>query len=131
MAVLCWSLPTVTQTSHECACISSSCPCPSTPSNPSGPSQNHGWAGFPVFHSSFPIAVYFTLGRVYRGFPGGSGGKEPVCLCRRHIRLKFDPWVGKSPWRRAWQPTPVFWPGKFHGLYSPWGHKESDMTERL
>ena len=28
-------------------------------------------------------------------------------------------------------PTPVFWPGEFHGLYSPWGHKESDMTEQL
>ena len=39
-------------------------------------------------------------------------------------------------WRRAWQPTPVFLPGEFHGLrnlegYSPWGRKESDMTERL
>ena len=39
--------------------------------------------------------------------------------------------VGKSPWRRAWPPTPVFLPGKFHGQrslagYGPWGHKESD-----
>ena len=40
-------------------------------------------------------------------------------------------WVGKIPWRRERLPTPVFWPGEFHGLYSPWGHKESDMTERL
>ena len=40
-------------------------------------------------------------------------------------------WVGKIPWRRERPPTPVFWPGEFHGLYSPWGHKESDMTERL
>ena len=45
-----------------------------------------------------------------------------------------DPWVGKIPWRRAWQPTPVFLPGKFHEQrslvgYSPWGHKESDRTE--
>ena len=46
----------------------------------------------------------------------------------------FDSWVGKIPWRRAWQPTPVFLLGKFHGQrsltsYSPWVGKESDMTE--
>ena len=33
----------------------------------------------------------------------------------------FDPWVGKITWRRERLPTPVFWPGEFHGLYSPWG----------
>jgi len=43
----------------------------------------------------------------------------------------FDPWVGKIPWRRERLPTPVFWPGEYHGLYSPWGHKELDTTERL
>ena len=37
-----------------------------------------------------------------------------------------DSWVGKSPWRRERLPTPVFWPGEFHGLYSPWGRKESE-----
>ena len=46
----------------------------------------------------------------------------------------FDPWVGKIPWRKAWQPTAVFLPGEFHGQrslegYSPWGGKELDMTE--
>ena len=46
-------------------------------------------------------------------------------------RLGFDPWVGKIPWRREGLPAPVFWPGEFHGLYSPWGCKESDMTERV
>ena len=65
-------------------------------------------------------------------FPGGSVGK--VCLqCGRTV---FDLWFGKIPWRRKWQPTPVFLPGEFHGQrglvgYSPWGHKESDMTEWL
>ena len=44
------------------------------------------------------------------------------------------PWVRKIPWRRKWQPTPVVLPGKTHGQrsqvsYSPWGHKELDMTE--
>ena len=43
----------------------------------------------------------------------------------------MDSWVGKIPWRRDRLPTPVFWPGEFHGLYSPWGHKESDVTEQL
>ena len=44
---------------------------------------------------------------VYMGFPGGSNGEEPSCQCRRCKRLEFDTWVGKSPWRRAWQSTPV------------------------
>ena len=43
----------------------------------------------------------------------------------------FDPWVEKIPWRRERLPTPVFWSGELHGLYSPWGHKKLDMTERL
>ena len=46
-------------------------------------------------------------------------------------RPGFDPWVGKIPWRRGRLPTPVFWPTEFHGLYSPWGHKELDRTEQL
>ena len=41
-------------------------------------------------------------------------------------RPGFDPWVGKIPWRRERLPTPVFWPGEFHGLCSPWCLKESD-----
>ena len=45
------------------------------------------------------------------GFPGGASGKEPTCQCRGHKRPGFDPWVGKIPWKRAWQPTPVFLPG--------------------
>ena len=48
-------------------------------------------------------------------FPGGTSGKEPACQCRRCKRYGFDPWMGKIPWRRAWQPTPVFLPGE-----SPW-----------
>ena len=42
------------------------------------------------------------------GFPGGSSGKELARQCRRHERLRFNPWVGKTPGGgRAWQPTPV------------------------
>ena len=60
-------------------------------------------------------------------------GKEPAC----HAGDSGD--MGsilgrEDPWRRKWQPTPVFLPGKSHGQrslegYSPWGHKELDMTE--
>ena len=58
--------------------------------------------------------------------------KKSRLQCRRP---GFDPWVGKIPWRRAWQPTPVFLPEESPGQrnlvgYSPWGHKESDTTER-
>ena len=56
--------------------------------------------------------------------------KEPACQSRRHKRREFSPHVGKIPWRRKWQPTPIFLPGKFHGQNSPWGSKESDLTER-
>ena len=42
-----------------------------------------------------------------------------------------ETWVGKIPWRRERLLTPVLWPGEFHGLYNPWGPKESDRTERL
>ena len=51
-------------------------------------------------------------------------------------RPRFDSWVGKISWRKEWLPTPVFFPGEFHGQrklvgYSPWGDKVSDLTERL
>ena len=69
-----------------------------------------------------------------RGFPGDTSGKEPNGQCRRCKRCGFDPWVGKIPWRRAWQPTPVSLPRENRGqrslaVYSPWGCIESDTTE--
>ena len=62
------------------------------------------------------------------GFPGGSVGQESTCQWR------YCAWVGKIPWRRKWQPTPVFLPGESYGQrsladYSPWGRKESDTAE--
>ena len=53
------------------------------------------------------------------GFPGGAGGKELACQCRRPKRRRFNPWVRKILWRRKWQFTPVFLPGKSHGQRSP------------
>ena len=52
------------------------------------------------------------------GFPGGASGKEPACQCRRHKRHGLDPWVGKIPWRKKWQPTLVLLPGEFRGQRS-------------
>ena len=70
------------------------------------------------FTSSFPIWVPF----IYLGFPRDSAGKESTCNA-------WETWVQylgwEDPWRRAQPATPVLWPGEFHGLYSPWGHKES------
>ena len=64
-------------------------------------------------------------------FPGGSEGKASACNAGD---LGFDPWVGKIPWRRKWQSTPVPLPGKSLGRRrlegcSPWGRKELDMTK--
>ena len=56
------------------------------------------------------------------GFDGASG-KGPTCQCRRRKRPRFDPWVRKLPWRRAWQPTPVFLPGEYHGQRSLAGYR--------
>ena len=68
------------------------------------------------------------------GFSGSATGKEIASPCRRHKRGGFNTWFLKIPWRRAWQPTSVLLPGESHGQrslagYSPWAHRESDMTE--
>ena len=71
-----------------------------------------------------------------QGFPWWYKDKEPACQYRRLKIHGFKPWVWKIPWRRKWQPTPVFSPGKFHGQRSlagcsPWGCKESKKTKGL
>ena len=85
-----------------------------------------------------PCALYvhlvFAMSYVVLRPPRWLSGKESVCQCRRYRRRGFDPWVGKMLCRGKWQPTPVFFPGKSQGQrslvgYSPWGHKELDMTE--
>ena len=54
--------------------------------------------------------------------PGGPSDKEPACQCRRWEMDRFDPWVGKFPWRTAWQPTSVFLPGE-----SPWSEESGGL----
>ena len=52
------------------------------------------------------------------GLPRWLSGKESACQSRRHRRRRLDPWVGKIAWRRKWQPSTVFLPGKSHGWRS-------------
>ena len=76
------------------------------------------------FLSGLPLSILFSPSNLPR---------LPLWLRWYRIHLKrgrpgFDPWVGKTPWRRKWQPTPVFLPGESRGQrslvgYSPWGHK--------
>ena len=79
------------------------------------------------------ISAFPPVLNIYYMLPRWLNGKESSCQCRRH---RFSPWVGKIPWRRKWQPTSVFLPGKLHGQwslegYSSWGFNVSDMTEHL
>ena len=69
----------------------------------------------------------------HKGFRGGSDGKESAYKAGDLCSI---PGLGRSPGEWNSYPTPVFWPGELHGQrslanYSPWGHKESDTTERL
>ena len=59
---------------------------------------------------------------IHLGFPGGSDGKEPTSLCRRHKGLRFNPWVRKILWSRKWQPTLVSLPGE-----SPWAEEPGGL----
>ena len=92
--------------------------------------QDHMVALFSVLFCFFFLRNLHTI---LHGLPWWLSNKESACQC---MRWAFDPWVRKIPWRRQWQPTPVFLPGKSHGPrslvgYSPWGRKEPDVTERL
>ena len=62
----------------------------------------------------FPFIMFCKDLLCCLGFPGGASGKEPVCQCRRHKILRFDPWVRKISWRMACQSIPVFLPGESH-----------------
>ena len=86
-----------------------------------------------MLYNSFPLASYFTHGRVHMGFPGDASGKESTCQCRRPKRYGSDPGSGRPPggghgntssilvWRIPWAEGP--------GVLQSWGHKELDTTE--
>ena len=69
------------------------------------------------------MAAYLTK----RDFPGRASGKELACQWRRHKRCRFDPWVRKIPWRKAWQPTPVFLPGESPQTEEPGGLQSMEL----
>ena len=62
-------------------------------------------------------------------FPGGTGVKKTHLAIQEMKETWLDPWVGKSPWRRTWQPTSVFLPGESHGQRSLVGSSPWDRTE--
>ena len=82
-----------------------------------------------LFQNVYPSSPFAGLSR-------WASCKEPACQCRIHRRSGFHPWVGKIPWRRVWQLSPVFLPGESHGQsclagYSPWGHKKLNTLEAI
>jgi len=84
------------------------------------------WLELGLLHSS----LFKTRSARLMYLPRWLSGKESACQSRRHRRCRFNPWVRKIPWRRKWQPTPVFLPGKSHRQrsltgYSPWGHRRA------
>ena len=86
--------------------------------------------GAPILFSIVAVPIYIPTNCA--GFSDGSDGKESAC----NVRYPGYPWIRKIPWRRKWQPTPVFLTGESHGQgslvgYSPWGCKESDTTKQL
>ena len=74
--------------------------------------ENPKVSEYPPLRSSSSAHTFGTSQCEHQGLPGGSQGKR---ICLQYRRTGFDPWVGKIPWRRAWQLTPVFLLGKFHG----------------
>ena len=114
----------------------------SSTSQPASTSWHHGYTCLALLRDTAFILPRMSKLSSYcsptaKFFPPAGG--IPCQWLRIHLqsgRLRFDPWVRKLPRRRKWQSTLVFLPGKSHRQrslagYSPWGHKESDMTKRL
>ena len=86
---------------------------------------------------SLPLALFIVmlLRPTWLPIPGCLALDEWSRHCDYLRKPKFNPWFGKIPWRREWQPAPVLLPRKFHGQrslvgYSPWGCKQLDMTDQ-
>ena len=91
-------------------------------------SVRHDWSKWACMHTliSYSTMLYITSLRLIYFIT------ESLYLWTAFTHLpKFDPWVGKIPWRRGRLPTSVIWPGEFHGLCISWDHKESNVTEWL
>ena len=78
----------------------------------------------------FPLENPLAESQSFPGLPGWLSGKESICQCRSCRRCGFDPWVGKIPWRRKWQPTLVFLPGKSLWTEEP-GRLQPIVSQRV
>ena len=79
------------------------------------------------------LGIWFT-DLILNGLPRWHSDKESACQCRRCRRPRFNPWIGKIPCSRKWQPTPAYLPGKSHGQrslagYSPWVHRQTGLSD--
>ena len=137
--MLCWFLPYINMNQHGCTYVPSLVNLPPT-SHPIPPLHlvTELQVELLVLHSNFPVAIYFTYSNVYvsvllsqivplslspaiffllcllQGFPDAVVTKN-LPANAGDLRHGFNPWVGKIPWRKAWQPTPVFLPGESYG----------------
>ena len=99
-----------------------------------GPTSSEGWGTRQNLKKKVKVKRQdWHSSGLWGHFPWWLRGKESACQCRRH---HSDPWTRKIPWRRKWQPTPVFLPGKSYGQrslasYSPWDCKDLDTAEQL
>ena len=88
-----------------------------------------------LFSQQYELKIFILLFRLSSSFvaqivsSGSSSALPPSIVCCPPFHLSLSLFSG--PWRRKWQSTPVFWPGEFHRLYSPWGCKELDTMEQL
>ena len=131
-----------TKSLQSCPTLCDPMDCSLPGSSVPGFSRQEHWSGLP-FPSPMHESEKWKWSRSVVSDPQWSHGlqpsrllhpKEPTCQCKRHRRYGFSACAGNIPWRRAWQPTPVFLPGESHGQrsmagYSPWGHRESDRTD--
>ena len=86
------------------------------------------WGGHGDHSEVAAVLPHGPWGALLDSLPGGASGKEPTCQHRRHKRREFSSWFGKIPWRRAWQPGPVFLSREPQGQRSlgncsPWGRR--------
>ena len=96
--------------------------------------KSHGNDSSGKFKCKNKVSILINLSIYWCSLASLVAGTSRICL--QYERPGFNPRIRKIPWRREWQTTLVFLPGESHGQrslvgYSPWGHKESDMTERL
>ena len=136
--------------SVSCSVVSDSLPPPWTATRQAPLSMEFSrqeyWSGQPflfqgIFLTQWSTQLFCITGRFFNIWPPlilpGLPWWLSMVKCLSIMRqTQFNPWVRKIPWRRKWQPTPVFLPGEVHGQrsledYSPQGRKESHTTDRL